>query len=88
MLPELSAAVQNTMLKMNCSKLLRCCHVLNVLSLEGSISAIWICSRFLSHDGKFVEPDRKKQMSVHCKVYTKVLIVIVSYIVIVYNHQM
>ena len=41
--------------------------------LEGCSSAVWKYFRFPSHDGKFVEPDKKKQMSVHCKVCTKVL---------------
>ena len=41
--------------------------------LEGCSSAVWKYFRFPSHDGKFVEPDKKKQMSVHCKVCAKVL---------------
>ena len=32
----------------------------NVLSLEGCSSTVRIHSGFLSHDGKFVEPDGKK----------------------------
>ena len=42
------------------------------LPLEGCISAIWKCFGSPSHDRKFVEPDRKQQIPVHCKVCTKV----------------
>ena len=41
--------------------------------LEGCGSAVWKYFRFPSCDGKFVEPDKKKRTSVHCKVCTKVL---------------
>ena len=41
--------------------------------LEGCSSAVWKYFGFPSRDGKFVEPDKKKRTSVHCKVCAKVL---------------
>ena len=41
--------------------------------LEGATSGVWRYFGFPSKDGKFVEPDKNKRTSVHCKLCAKVL---------------
>ena len=44
-----------------------------LLPLEGATSGVWRYFGFLSKDGKFMEPDKNKWTSVHCKLCAKVL---------------
>ena len=44
-----------------------------LLPLEGATSGVWRYFGFPSKEGKFVEPDKNKRTSVHCKLCTKVL---------------
>ena len=45
----------------------------DLLPLEGAQSGIWSYFGFPAKDGKFVEPEKKKRTSVHCKLCAKVL---------------
>ena len=44
-----------------------------LLPLDRATSGVWSYFGFPSKDGKFLEPDKKKRTSVHCKLCTKVL---------------
>ena len=45
----------------------------DLLPFEGATSAVWSYFGFPDKDGKFVEPDKRKRMSVHCKLCAKVV---------------
>ena len=44
-----------------------------LLPLERATSGVWRYFGFPSKDGKFVEPDKYKRTSIHCKLCAKVL---------------
>ena len=46
---------------------------IELLPLEGCSSVVWKYFGFPSRDGKFLELDKKKRTSVHCKICAKVL---------------
>ena len=45
----------------------------DLLPLEGALSSVWSYFGFLAKDGRFVEPDKKKRTTVHCKLCARVL---------------